>query len=83
MRTKVLNYLGRAIIMFLIINVIKFFISYFNTSNVENIKYEYGAFYINNQQIGYTFQESLGFILLLFIIPFLYDITKQSKIQER
>lgn len=79
MKLNLIKHFGRALLVFFVVNVLLFVISYISTYNVETIRYQYGAFSINHTQVGYTLQEAAGFIFVLFLLPVLNELRKYLK----
>lgn len=70
-----LKSMGLVILVIISINLISLIFNYFNLKEGFNsLKFEYGNFYLNGENVGLNFKEVKywSFYILLFIVSFLY-----------
>lgn len=71
--------LGNAFIIYQCLNILLFFVAYFQQDNIEHIKYSQGVFFINHQQIGRTLHDSWKLIMVIFFALSYNEIKERLK----
>ncbi len=75
--------LGQAIIVHLFVNLGQFLFHLLQTDTVYNCQFDNGAFFLNGNQIGYEFKQSISFILFLFVTQIVYLLyNKRQSIKQ-
>ncbi len=73
-----LKFLLQALVIYFLVNLCQFLYYYINIDEVSSFKFDNGAFWLNNIKIGKEIANSLGFIGLLFIVPFVSYLYKKK-----